>query len=279
MKKLKMAIVGLCLLLSSMIEPVKAQSMSITYSNLADLKTQKSVEAIMLKDGLSKANVKRFFKDVNMYNKAIRYTSLISQGYKTAIPNYDSVKQSQLWEKSQGSFIGNNCRITAFTLMKDQLKITKSAQDQYQTLFMDLSSLEDQPTPYFSSKDIKNFITYYAASGTKLTKNVNYQRKRYQQAMNKRGIHYKKCKATMISVVMHSYFSPQEDYLFVGHTGVLLPASKGYLFVEKLSFEEPYQAVQFRSKKQLKAYLMKKYDVDQHQPTAKPLIMENNHAL
>lgn len=278
MKKIKMGIMTI-MLLNLMVSPIAAQNQSMTYSNLADQTTQNNIRTLMLKDGLSKKNVTRFFKDVNAYNKAIQYTSLVAKGYLTGKPNYDSVKQSELWEKSQGSFIGNNCRITAFTLMKDQLRIKKVAKDQYQTLFMDESSLSDQPQPYLSSKELKDFMTYYAPTATKLTKNVAYQRKRYQQAMNKRGIQYKKCKATLISVVMHSYFSKNEDYLFVGHTGVLLPDQKGYLFIEKLSFEAPYQAVKLRSKKQLKAYLMHMYDVDYQQPTAKPFIMENNRAL
>ena len=261
------------------ISPAFAKSQAITYSNLVDQATQKGVRKIMLKDGLTKRNVDRFFEDVNAYNKAIKNTSLIKKGYATATPNYDSVKQSELWEKSQGTFIGNNCRITAYTLMKDKIRISKSAKDTYQTLLMDQSSFDDQPRPYFTKQEKKNFTTYYAATSTKLTKNSTYQRKRYQQSMKQRGISYKKCQATLISVVMHSYFSKNEDYLFVGHTGVLLPSQNGYLFVEKLAFDAPYQVVKLRSKKQLKSYLMNTYDVDQNQPTAKPFIMENNRAL
>lgn len=277
MKKTLMTALMMSMILS--ISPVSAKSQAITYSNLVDQTTQKSVRKIMLKDGLTKRNVDRFFEDVNAYNKAIKNTSLVKKGYKTATPTYDSVKQSELWEKSQGTFIWNNCRITAYTLMKDKIRMSKSAKDTYQTLFMDESSLDDQPHPYFTKQEKKNFITYYAATGTKLTKNVNYQRKTYEKSMKQRGISYKKCKATLISVVMHSYFSKNEDYLFIGHTGVLLPYQNGYLFVEKLAFDAPYQAVKLRSKKQLKTYLMNTYDVDQNQPTAKPFIMENNRTL
>ena len=60
---------------------------------------------------------------------------------------------------------------------------------------------------------------------------------------------------------------------------ISLPYQNGYLFVEKLAFDAPYQAVKLRSKKQLKTYLMNTYDVDQNQPTAKPFIMENNRTL
>ena len=44
----------------------------------------------------------------------------------------------------------------------------------------------------------------------------------------------------MISVIIHDNLDG--DYLFIGHVGVLLSIEKGYLFLEKISFEEPYQA-------------------------------------
>jgi hypothetical protein len=280
MKNYKLITLGMSLLLTLAITPVQAaQKQPLTYSNLVDQATQKKVANLMIKNGLTKKNVNRFFQDVNTYNKAIKYTSLVKKGYKTAVPAYDSVKQQTLYEKQSGAFIGNNCRISAYTLMKDQLHIKGTMTDRYQTLFMDQSSLANNPHPYLTKHEQKNFMTYYAATSTKLSKDVNFQRKRYQQSMKQRGITYKKCKATLISVVMHSYFSAKEDYLFVGHTGVLLQDGKGYLFIEKLSFEDPYQAIKLRSIKQLKAYLMTTYDVDRNQPTAKPFIMENNHAL
>ena len=40
-----------------------------------------------------------------------------------------------------------------------------------------------------------------------------------------------------------------ESIFFVGHVGVLVPADDGFLFVEKLTFEEPYQAIKFASRK------------------------------
>ena len=75
---------------------------------------------------------------------------------------------------------------------------------------------------------------------------------------------------------MHSTL---DDQLFIGHVGVLVPHKDGYLFIEKLSFQEPYQAVQFADKEQLNTYLMTKYDVSFNQPEAKPFIMENDQLL
>ena len=83
----------------------------------------------------------------------------------------------------------------------------------------------------------------------------------------------------MINVVFHS----QEDAynsLYIGHSGILLPTPDGELwFVEKLAFQEPYQVVVLQNRKQLQAYLMEKYDVDQGQPVAKPFILENDELM
>ena len=36
---------------------------------------------------------------------------------------------------------------------------------------------------------------------------------------------------------------------FVGHVGVLIAARTAILFVEKVNFEEPYQAIKFATRK------------------------------
>ena len=89
-----------------------------------------------------------------------------------------------------------------------------------------------------------------------------------------------KTKASLITVVFHSSFSKKENELFIGHAGVLVPLkNKKYIFIEKLSFQSPYQVIKFESKQQLNEYLMRMYDTEWGQDTAKPFIMENNDVL
>ena len=83
-------------------------------------------------------------------------------------------------------------------------------------------------------------------------------------------------KASLITVVFHSSFGENENELFIGHAGVLVPTKdKKLLFVEKLSFSLPYQVLKFDNRKQLKNYLMGMYDTSWGQEEAKPFIMEN----
>ena len=80
--------------------------------------------------------------------------------------------------------------------------------------------------------------------------------------------------ARMLSVVIHDNLDGES--LFIGHVGVLVPTSDGFLFVEKLTFEEPYQAIKFSSKEDVYKYLSTKYQDYTGEGLAKPFIMDNN---
>ena len=79
--------------------------------------------------------------------------------------------------------------------------------------------------------------------------------------------------ARMLSVIVHDNLDGNS--LFVGHVGVLVPAKDGYLFVEKLTFEEPYQAIKFATKEDVYKYLETKYQDYTGEGLAKPFIMDN----
>ncbi|HFI0581980.1 TPA: DUF4300 family protein [Streptococcus suis] len=80
-------------------------------------------------------------------------------------------------------------------------------------------------------------------------------------------------KAKMVSVVMHDDLDGNN--LFISHVGVMVEDEEGALFVEKLSFQEPYQAWKFQNKEAVYSYLLDRYAVDYSQETAQPFIMEN----
>ena len=82
-------------------------------------------------------------------------------------------------------------------------------------------------------------------------------------------------KARMLSVVVHDNLDG--DSLFVGHVGVLVPTTDGYLFVEKLTFEEALPSHKICQQERL-------LQVSDNQSTrtipdqvlAKPFIMDND---
>ena len=50
-------------------------------------------------------------------------------------------------------------------------------------------------------------------------------------------------------------------------------------FIEKLAFQEPYQAILFANRTELSDYLMNRYDIEWEQPNAIPFIMENDQLM
>ena len=53
---------------------------------------------------------------------------------------------------------------------------------------------------------------------------------------------------SLLSIVI---YDPYSDVVFVGHTGVLIKCSDHYLFVEKIAFEQPYQATRVNTMDEL----------------------------
>ena len=123
----------------------------------------------------------------------------------------------------------------------------------------------------FNAKDQADFDILFSRVKTEATQDVKVHATHMED-------YYKQFtfddKARMLSVVVHDNLDG--DSLFVGHVGVLVPTTDGYLFVEKLTFEEPYQAIKFASKKDCYKYLTTKYKDYTGPGLAKPFIMDND---
>ncbi len=256
---------------------------SIKYSNIYDSGVRKDVTKALKSAKIPKKDIDCFIWNVRDYNKTVKGKSLVRKGYKSSKklePSYDVIKLDDLWQKKYDSFIGNNCRITAFTLMHSKITVGKSVKDKYMTLFMDEDSLNNSPDNVLKGKDKKKFMSFYAPIPAKDSDDSMVQAKQIKKYLRSRGIKFKKSKASLISVYMHANYSKDENYLYIGHTGVLIKLSaKKYMFIEKVSFQEPYQAMIFDSKAHLNDYLMNKYDVEFEQKTARPVIFENGDLM
>ena len=258
---------------------VQGCSCKYVYSNLADRATQKKVKKQLKKAGISSKNATAFMSEVKLYNKAIKKVSLVKKGYahKNKLPTYKEDKISSLWQKNYPVFAGYDCRITAYTLMRNNITVKHPVSEAKENLAIDRSALEDDPLKLYSKTDIENFQTIYNAVPAKESKSVKVHCKTLQKAWKKAGITFdSSADAKLVSVVMHDGY---EKELYIGHAGVLLQQKKGFLFVEKLSFEMPYQVHKFRNKKALKKYLMKMYGDYTDEQSAKPFIMLNDKKL
>jgi membrane associated protein len=256
----------------------------ITYSNLVDKAAQSEVENVLKGAGISEKNIKSFFEGVNYFNNTVQNKSLVKEGFKITEelnPVYDQVAIQESWTKKSPVFIGQNCRITSFELMRDFISVGKPEIKDTEQLFMDEDALKNFPVKIFTDNEKKQFESLFSAIKTENTKDISVHVEKVKEDWKKKNIKFNnRNKISLVSVFFHSEITPKESFLFIGHVGVLLPTSDGkLLFIEKLAFQEPYQAIKFDNRTQLNDYLMNKYDVEFNQPNARPFIMENNELM
>lgn len=253
---------------------------SLTYSNLVDKTSQDEVRKAMELAGISTEAIDFFFQDVNSFNSIIEEKSLVENGFITIDslePKYDLLGMLDMWDAKNPEFIGYNCRITSYKLMKDFIDIGKTDTKNSTWMVFDKNALENSPKEIFNKEEQEEFESLYSSIPTELTKDISIHLENIKEDWNKKEIEFSDSdKGSIISVFFHD----EDGYLFIGHMGVLIPTEDGkLLFLEKLSFQEPYQAIKFDNRTQLNDYLMNKYDISWGQPTAKPFIMENDKLL
>ena len=263
-------------------------NISLTYSNLVDTATQDEVQKALTAAGIAEQNVASFLESVALFNQTVGdKAGLVPKGFVTIdslLPKYDEVAIQSIWTSKYPMFQGYNCRLTSFTLLRDLItfpadkKFANKEEDE--VLFIDRESLHNTPKKFFTPEEENNFFALFTEVPTTNTKDINTHLQAMQQAWKERGIKFRykndPTKASLISAVFHSQITPEENTLFVGHVGVLVPFEGKLLFIEKLAFQEPYQAIKFANRTQLSDYLMNRYDVEWEQPNAIPFIMEND---
>nr|WP_300002536.1 DUF4300 family protein [Tissierella sp.] len=253
---------------------------SLTYSNLVDIASQDEVRKAMESAGISTQNIDTFFEDVNSFNSTVEEKSLVKNEFVTIDslePEYDLISMMDMWDAKNPLFIGYNCRITTYDLMKDSISIGKIDTKNSDWLVFDENAIENNPKELFNQADHEKFQTLFSSIPAEDTTDISIHLKNVQEDWKNKQIEFtNKEKSSIISVFFHDDLG----YLFIGHMGVLIPTEDGkFLFIEKLSFHVPYQAIKFDNRIELNDYLMNKYDISWNQPTAKPFIMENDQLL
>ncbi len=80
------------------------------------------------------------------------------------------------------------------------------------------------------------FTTLY---GEKSITDDKHPEKTFSDNWKKYGFQIDSDRISLISIAI---YDPDSNAIFVGHTGLLIKYSDYYLFVEKIAFEQPYQA-------------------------------------
>ena len=250
------------------------------YSNLKEESVRYDLDMLLQTAGVSDARRSVLFSHVDQMNGVMKPSQLTEGFTEIGQEKYDPYDVQDQWMEAYPDFLGYNCRITSFSLLEDVLVQVPEAEIPPSTLMLefDLSALDADNSAFPDSE--RKFLTFFSPVSTENTKNVEIHLESVKNAWLDRGIRFEEnANISMINMFFHMQ-DGDNDLLYVGHSGVLLPTPDGELwFLEKLAFQKPYQVVKFADRRQLQEYLMQKYDLDQGQPVARPFIMENDRLM
>ena len=242
-------------------------SWKASYTNMNSKPSEEEVRKALAAH-LDKDSVDAFFNLVNDYNETVGSVGLTGDFSTFTKTDYDVEKISNLWAPKKGDFVGTNCRINSYCLLKNSIEIPKLEKDD-SLLFVDNDAIDKGKV--FGAEDKDAFDILFSRVKTEATTDVKVHAAKMEQFLSQFKFNEH---ARMLSVVVHDDLDGQS--LFIGHVGILVPSEDGYLFVEKLTFEEPYQAIKFTTKEDCYKYLDTKYENYTGEGLAKPFIMDND---
>lgn len=271
--------------LQSLGEPKPAEEFptSYRYHNLVDADKRFEILSLLEKGGLSPANLAEFEREVLAYNESLGEEYLQADFTEASVLSspYPEYSITEKLKEANPDYAGYNCRITSYLLAGDGFVLQKPKETEKidDILLFDDIALKTDASALDFGRNREIFFNFYNPISTEPTQDIEKHVENVKKAFSERGVTFiDNDTMSLISVFMHDNLDG--DKLFVGHTGVLLKAKENlYYFVEKLSFELPYQVVEFSSKQALNDYLMGMYDVAWNQDTAAAFILENDALL
>ena len=165
------------------------------YSNMAGSADQNYVRET-LADSLKKEDVDAFLKLVGDYNGAVGEKYLTSGFRKYDTPQYDIDNISKNWTAKKGDFIGTNCRINSYTLLKNSIKIPKIKSDD-RLLYLDNEA--NDKGKLLNPEDLSKFHALFSRVKTENTTDV----KKHAEIMEKYMSQFTfSDKASLVTVIL-----------------------------------------------------------------------------
>ena len=157
----------------------------------------------------------------------------------------DTGKCMDGWEQNH-DYSDADCRMTAFLLLDGMLQAESDEGDYKGTYLMFDTDAIDNVDRYAIIKDNRDmFTTLY---GEKSVTDDKHPETTFSDSWKHYGFQIDSDKISLLSIVI---YDSDSNVVFVGHTGILIKSSDGYLFVEKIAFEQPYQATKVHTMDEL----------------------------
>lgn len=258
--------------------PVAQTPTAGTYSNLADPASREQVAAALAAAGVAPERIARFLEQVGRFDAAAPAGTLVPSGVVPlgAEPEDDGTLAEAVQTDPAARPL-TNCRITTFTLLGDRMHVGSPVSEPSTRLVFDLESV-DGPPALFTPAERADFVTLYAPVPTTRAKDDAQHLADIRAFRAAHGITFTHGAVSTVEVWFHDTIDP-EAFLFVGHVGVLVETGGRLLFLEKLTFDAPYQAVWFDDRTQRRDYLRGMYDDGPDRDYSSPLILENGDLL
>ena len=176
------------------------------------------------------------------------------------------------WEKTH-AYSDANCRMTAMLLVDDLLSVQNPETEYNGTyLMMDIDAIENEDTYRLLKEREADFTTVFGEFGIPESGIADA----LPQNWERHGISFASDKVSLISVVIEDTMSKTA---FVGHTGLLIDEGDNLLFVEKIAFEQPYQATRFNNIDELVTMLSSRPEYAAEQSKEPSVICRNDNVI
>ncbi|SPT74343.1 Uncharacterised protein [Arcanobacterium haemolyticum] len=244
-----------------------------------DDESRAEVLRILAEAGMAETDLREFENQVVKFNATIPTGSLVKVGFQPLKESSDEDKAAIATAAEAHNKNLINCRITAFTAGRSLLGVGNPEGADGSELFKDLETIKSDPQT-FTVADRDAFTGFFGRIPTTTEKDSETHVANIMEYQKKHAITYNPGKASVVNVFVHDVSDPEDASMFVTHAGLLAEADDGrLLYVEKLTFNQPYRALWFESRDQLVAYLRATYDDGPDTDYSQPIIMENDQVL
>ena len=163
-----------------------------------------------------------------------------------------------------------DCRMTVMLLADSDIKhdsVEKGYDGSY--LMFDMNAIETggEFSILKPKKDL--FATLFGEMPIRDGKLENA----FPDNLKKYGIRFTGEGYSVISVIFKTY---EEEEAFVGHTGILIPNGRGYLFIEKIAFSDPFRVTEVKDEKDLISFLSERSDYRVEEGEPSPLVYKDD---
>lgn len=250
----------------------------VLYSNLTDDASRKETADLLQAHGISKEQTDTLLEWAEHLN--IRTQSPLPQGFVpmqgAAVSYQDFMFQPQ--QLDDGSYYPEeNCRLTAFLLIKRHLQTGGQGDEQDPYLMFDIEEIDTLDQFRLPDQDRMNFITLYNAVSIEGATTQQEHEQKLVQAWQERGIQVDS--STGLSLVCLYLHAAPDPVRIVGHVGVLVEDGETLFFVEKYGPEGPFQATKFQNRDQLKQFLLARPDAYGDGSELPPIVTVNGAVL